>query len=201
MPVAHWRENMWKSTARWVFVLGASAVGACAPASEATDIAEVPHDNVTLVSAQVPARPLAEEKMVLEQTSPAFAKPVLKAARATAAPSLMSHPHTWKITGHVNAYVSAMEDDEASELDGHYVMSNASFVTPWECCDAPHDGYSDASAEEWFGSFDDRGLTSQDRQVLGVASGATVRVHDITCAGGEQIEVVEISPVQICPRA
>ena len=90
--------------------------------------------------------------------------------------------------------MTAMSDAEASALHGHYVMSNASLVTPWERCDAPQSVYRDASVEEWFGSFDDGGLDNEDREVLGVAPGATVRVHDLRCAGGHQIEVVETAP-------
>jgi hypothetical protein len=120
--------------------------------------------------------------------------PAREPHRAAAPAALFGKPRTWKITGHVAAYMTAMNDADASALSGHYVLSNTSLVTPWDRCDAPQSVYRDASVEEWFGSFDDRGLDAEDRAVLGVAPGGTVRVHDLRCAGGHQVEIVETAP-------
>jgi hypothetical protein len=120
--------------------------------------------------------------------------PAREPHRAGAPAAIFGKARTWKITGHINAYMTAMSEDDAAALNGHYVMSNASLVTPWERCDAPQSVYRDASVEEWFGSFDDRGLGREDRDVLGVAPGTTVRVHDLRCAGGHQVEIVETAP-------
>jgi hypothetical protein len=123
--------------------------------------------------------------------------PAREPHRAGAPAAIFGKARTWKITGHVDAFMTAMSDADADALRGHYVMSNTSLVTPWERCDAPQSVYRDASIEEWFGSFDDRGLTHEDGDVLGVAPGATVRVHDLRCASGHQLEIVETSPDSI----
>lgn len=123
--------------------------------------------------------------------------PKAKVAAPAPANMLFGAQRTWKIDGHVFPGISAMDEHEASALDGSYIMSQSSLVTPWERCEGPVSTTREATVEEWFASYDARELDETDRATFRARPNAKVVVHDVSCKDATQVELVELSSDKI----